>query len=303
MRAPRLAAAVALISGLAISTSAWAPPGGNNGKGGQGGGQSDVRLCANFNNFDSAPYPPAPYTIDDDLDSVIAPYQYCDGYDGEILMGLGEGFVKLETIHRDDAPINRMVRVTMDTADPVDGCEIVDPLDPSQPVNLAGTLLEAFFGWQQEEYVSPLGCAADDPFDTYFGDPGYDVASLECLEGSGQRLMVADIPEGETRYQSWEVRYSDPELSAKKGGLALRAQFAGDRGTTCPVLSGGRPGGLPVAMHCDNDVDDDGRCDEFSVRTFRFCMSDYDPAKGGNWHMAYSGCPMNVEITFAPKPE
>lgn len=294
MRTSRLVAAAALIAGLSISYSAWAAPGGNKGKGGQGGGESAVRLCANFNNFESLPHPPAPYTIDDDLDSIAAAYQYCDGHDGEILMGL-DGFVKLETIHRDDAPINRMVRLTMD-AEGV--CEIVD--DPIQPVLLSDALVEAFFGWQQEEYVNGA-CSPVDPFDYAFGDTSYDVDSLECLVGSDHNLIVADIPQGQTRYQSWEVRYSDPLESAKKGGLALRAQFAGDRGGACPAMADGKPGGLPVAIHCDDDVDEDGRCDNFTVRTFQFCMSDYDPAKGGNWHRAYTGCPMNVEIQFAPK--
>lgn len=298
MRTSRLVAAAALIAGLSISYSAWAAPGGNKGKGGQGGGESAVRLCANFNNLDGPPYPLPPYTIDDNLDSVIAPYQYCDGHDGEILMGL-DGFVKLETIHRDDAPINRMVWLSINAGGPGHVCEIFD--DPIGEVSF-DRLVEAFFGWQQEEYVAEGACSPVDPFDYAFGDTSYDVDSLECLVGSDHNLIVADIPEGQTRYQSWEVRYSDPLESAKKGGLALRAQFAGDRGGACPTMADDGPGGLPVAIHCDDDVDEDGRCDNFTVRTFRFCMSDYDPAMGGNWHRAYTGCPMNVEIRFAPKP-
>jgi hypothetical protein len=213
-------------------------------------------------------------------------YEYCDGHDGEILMGVGsDGYVKLETIHRDDAPIDRMVRVTME---PATECEDAEPLASLPPVDLYLTPLEAFFGWQQEEYTDlsdpdGLPACADDPFDTFLGDPSYDVDSLECLEGSGERLRVVDIPEGETRFQSWEVRYSDGQ-SAKKDGLALRAKFAGDRGGTCPLLPGDRPSGLPVAVHCDDDIGDDGSCDVFSFRTFRFCMADYDPARGGNWH-------------------
>lgn len=290
-----LVAAAVLIGSLSISFPAGAEPGGNKGKGGQGGGESAVRLCANFNNYESPPLPIAPYTIDDDLDSVIAPYQYCDGHDGEILLGL-DGFVKLETINRDDAPVNRMVRLTMDASSV---CEIVD--DPVQPVLLADALVEAFFGWQQEEYVAAAGCSPEDPFGYDFGDPLYDVDSLNCLEGLDQNLIIADLAAGETRYQSWEVRYSDPLVSAKKGGLALRAQFAGDRGSSCPAKADGKPGGLPVAVRCDS-VNADGRCDNFRVRTFQFCMSDYDPAWGGNWHRAFTGCPMNVEIAFEPKP-
>ena len=286
MRISKLVAAAALIGGLTISFSAWAPPGGNDKgkKGGQGGGDSALRLCADFADQ------PAPYINSDGNVSAITPFQYCDGHDGEILTDEG---LKLSTTTRNTA--DRTVRVNFNSA----YCTTV--LNPvNDPLVVSGEELDAFFGWQNTEFAPSASCGPGEPNDPFA--TGFDVNSLECLESTGNRLPVQDLTVADgTKYQAWRVNLTHPTISLKKGGTALIMVFGGAFGSNqCPSDDGG----LPMAIQCTamDGEGADAKCESWHVKTFRACVFDYNTDRGGNWNAAYQGCPINTDITFTVKP-
>ena len=279
MRISKLVAAAALIGGLTISFSAWAPPGGNDKgkKGGQGGGETALRLCATFDDSQ-----PDPSIISDDGS------QYCDGSDGEILTDEG---LKLSTTTRNTA--DRTVKVYFQS----DYCETT--LSPVNVLPLeVNEDLDAFFGWQNAEFIAPTACEPDDPF----GGGEFNAHSLECLVNSEQRLSVQDLTVADgTKYQAWRVDLTHPTISLKKGGTALIMVFGGVFGPDqCPS----NDGGLPMAIQCTamDGEGADAKCESWHVKTFRACVFDYNTDRGGNWNAAYQGCPINTDITFTVKP-
>ncbi len=284
MRTSRFLSAAIFIGGLAISFSAWAPPGGNNGKGGQGGGESELRLCADFASST------APYTNSDGESSEITPFQYCDGFDGEILMG--DDFLKLSTTTRN--PAERTVRVMINSADCTTADPVLNPDGSPRLMDLSGNDLDAFFGWAQNQY-GPASCVTGDPFADEFNPD-----NLQCLGDLERRNALMELTEDDgTVYQAWQMRLAHPDLSLKRAPeSAFVFQFAGGLGPDqCSS-----PHGLPVAIRCTLDTNGVNDCEGYQLKTFRACVADYDANKGGNWHQAYAGCEMNAEITFTRKP-
>jgi hypothetical protein len=232
------------------------------------------------------------------------PLIYCDGFDGEILMG--DSFLKLDTGQRD---VNdRSIRVAISAVEASGGqpdCSAT--IDPAQgDLDLSGNVaLDAFFGWRQDEYVSSERCAEGQPTDPFDGAVEFDEASLQCLDNSGERRNLTQLLPGDgTVYQAWEMRLSEPGVSLKKG-IALDFAYGGVRGPfACDVETGE---GLPVAIRCTGEGDDPDnpgakRCEAWAVKTFRACVADYNPTRGGNYQQAYTGCSMPTDITFTRKP-
>jgi hypothetical protein len=285
MRTSRFLSAAIFIGGLAISFSAWAPPGGNGGgggkKGGNGGETPDLRLCADFNEFDRTQN-----YIDEDGSAT-----YCDGTDGEILIDQG---LKFSTSTRN--PAERRVSVYFQgsscatTRD--DGT--FDSFEIDRLLQEQG--LDTFFANALSTEFE--GCDPGDPF-----DPEFNPDSLLCLSSNGTQLPVGDMRESDgTRYMSMRVNLTDPNLSPKKGGNLLVLTYAEDLGPNdCPTgeTAGLDKAALPVAIACTAESGD--ACSEWRLKAFRACAFDYDVTKGGNWQFGGSGCPVSTDITFTVK--
>jgi hypothetical protein len=293
---------VIVMAGIAACGNALAEPGGKGKKGGQGGGESAIRMCVDFNDdlgtalCGAAPCPAN--AISDGLSNEELGFQYCDGFDGEHLVGIEEnGGIKIMTDQRDSAPVNRTVRFTVNAiqSTPQD-CDI--DVGALRDAIWTRENFEAFFGWAKSEFVPPDGtCEPTDPFDP---NVVFTQSTLDCLENSGTTLDVMSMrPDDETptRYMSWEMRLFDPVESIKKSGKAFRVMY----GNSGCAAAKGRPGTLPVAVRCVTAEADE--CTQWRVKTFRGCIQDYRTTRGGNWNDAFSGCGIDTEVWMTRKPE